>query len=164
MLATLLSKEFEEEMATSIKMLAIVPADKFDWQPHPKSMSLGKLANHIAEIHGWPKFCLDFEDVDFGLNPWDAPKSDSADGLVKISKTIGQESLNTIKAADDDTFLNKKWKMKHHGHIILDFTKYEAVRHSLGQMIHHRAQLGVFLRLLEIKIPGSYGPSADEME
>ncbi len=163
MLATLLAKEFEQEMETSLKMLKIVPSDKFSWQPHPKSMNLGKLAHHIAEIHGWPKFCVETEDVDFGINPWNPAKADDAEGLLEIVTNLSAGTLQTLKNTDDDTFLNKKWVMKHNGHIIMDFTKYEAIRHSFSQLIHHRAQLGVFLRLLDIKIPGSYGPSADEM-
>ncbi|OAQ42168.1 hypothetical protein A5893_03365 [Pedobacter psychrophilus] len=163
MLAAIIIKELKEEIATSSKMLAIVPADKLDWQPHPKSMSLGKLAGHIAEIHGWFKFCIDVEEVDFGLQPWETPKATDGAGFANIAKAFSEDSLKSLSETDDDTYLNKRWVMKYHGQLIMDFSKYEAIRHCMSQLIHHRAQLGVFLRLLDIPIPGSYGPSADEM-
>ena len=104
MLATLLAKEFEQEMETSLKMLKIVPSDKFSWQPHPKSMNLGKLAHHIAEIHGWPKFCVETEDVDFGINPWNPAKADDAEGLLEIVTNLSAGTLQTLKNIVEDTF------------------------------------------------------------
>ncbi|UBM60573.1 DinB family protein [Marinilongibacter aquaticus] len=163
MLATLLIKELEAEMATTQKMLKLVPADKLDWQPHPKSMSLAKLAGHVTEIGGWFSFCLEVEEVDFGLEPWVSPKAEDGEGFAKTALELTQNSLEALKGVSDDTLLNKRWVMKFHGQTIMDFSKYEALRHSMSQLIHHRAQLGVFLRLLDIPIPGSYGPSADEM-
>lgn len=163
MIADLLIKELEQEANASFKMLAKVPADKLDWQPHPKSMTLGKLAGHIAEIHGWIKYCIEREVMDFGIEKWEPTKADDGEGFVALTKDFTTMSVEALKLADDDTILNKRWVMKYHGQVIMDFSKYEAIRHSLAQMIHHRAQLGVFLRLLDIPIPGTYGPSADDM-
>tara|TARA_R110002124_G_scaffold55368_5_gene156647 strand:- start:206 stop:703 length:498 start_codon:yes stop_codon:yes gene_type:complete len=161
MLGSLLAKEFEAEIGTTEAMLALVPADKLDWQPHTKSMTLAKLAGHVAEIAGWPKFCLDTEEVDFGTQPWESPKASDGAGFVKIVADFALVALPALKATEDESFLDERWVMKYHGQVIMDFTKYEAIRHSFAQMIHHRAQLGVYLRLLDIPIPGSYGPSAD---
>lgn len=83
--------------------------------------------------------------------------------LQQLLKKMGEESLEILKKTSDDVYLNRRWAMKYNGQVIMDFSKYEAVRHSLSQLIHHRAQLGVFLRLLNIPIPGTYGTSADEM-
>lgn len=163
MLAALLSKELEQEMASSLKFLALVPADQLDWQPHPKSMTLGKLAAHITEIHSWFKFCIELDQIDFGLEKWESPKAADGAGFAAIAKKMGEESLEILKKTSDDVYLNQRWAMKYNGQVIMDFSKYEAVRHSLSQLIHHRAQLGVFLRLLNMPIPGTYGPSADEM-
>ena len=161
MLGSLLGKEFEAELVATKAMLALVPADKLDWQPHAKSMTMGKLANHITETVGWPKYCLDTEDVDFGLNPWVAPSASNAAEFLKIVEELAMAGVPAIKATEDETYLEKRWAMKYHGQVIMDFSKYEAVRHCFAQMIHHRAQLGVYLRLLDIPIPGTYGPSAD---
>jgi uncharacterized damage-inducible protein DinB len=163
MLSELLIKELEQESAASYKMLAIVPGDKLDWQPHLKSMTLGKLASHLTEIHSWIKFCIERTEMDFGVEKWESPTAADGEGFAAIAKNLTKESLEILKSTDDDTFLNTRWAMKYHGQMIMDFSKYEAIRHSLSQMIHHRAQLGVFLRLLDIPIPGTYGPSADEM-
>jgi uncharacterized damage-inducible protein DinB len=162
MLAPLITKELAQEMDTTAKMLALVPSDKLDFQPHPKSMTLGKLAGHLVEIHSWFKFCMEVEEVDFGLEPWETPKATDGVGFVSIAKSFGKDALKILGETSDDTYLNQRWVMKYHGQLIMDFSKYEAIRHSLSQLIHHRAQLGVFLRLLDIPIPGSYGPSADE--
>ncbi|MBU0697168.1 MAG: DinB family protein [Bacteroidetes bacterium] len=164
MLSELLVKELEQESASSFKMLVLVPGDQLNWQPHPKSMTLGKLAGHVTEIHSWIKFCIEREVMDFGIEKWEPITADNGEGFAQQAKELTKESMDALKNSDDDTFLNKRWAMKYNGQMIMDFTKYEAVRHSLSQMIHHRAQLGVFLRLLDIPIPGTYGPSADEME
>lgn len=89
MLAALISKELEQEMASSLKFLALVPADQLDWQPHPKSMSLGKLAAHITEIHSWFKFCIELEQIDFGLKKWESPKAVDGAGFAAIAKKNG---------------------------------------------------------------------------
>ena len=163
MIASLLIKELEQEMEVSYKMLALVPADTLEWQPHQKSMTLGKLASHITEICSWVKFCIDRTEMDFGIEKWESPNSHDGLGFMTIAKNLGFESVEALKQTNDDILLNQRWAMKYHGQIIMDFTKYEAIRHCISQMIHHRAQLGVFLRLLNISIPGTYGPSADSM-
>lgn len=163
MLAILLSKEFEQEMASSLKFLSLIPADQLNWQPHPKSMNLGKLAAHVTEIHSWFKFCIELDEIDFGLEKWESPKATDGVGFAAIAKKMGDESLRMLKETSDKVYLDQRWVMKYNGQFIMDFTKYEAVRHSISQLIHHRAQLGVFLRLLNIPIPGTYGPSADDM-
>lgn len=163
MLASIITKELTQELESTYKFLALVPADQLDWQPHPKSMTMKRLAGHITEICSWFKFCIELDAIDFGLEKWESPTAADGAGFVALAKPMGEESLKVLKATDDDTFLNKRWMMKYNEAVIMDFSKYEAVRHSLSQMIHHRAQLGIYLRLLNIAIPGTYGPSADEM-
>lgn len=158
----LLLKESEQEAGITRKMLALVPNDKFDWKPHPKSMTMRQLAVHIAELPAWTALMLTTTELDFASSPYKPTPAESADDLLQIlekSLTTGNESLSSAK--EDDLLPN--WTLRMGEMILASMTKYEAVRHALSQTIHHRAQLGVYLRLLNIPIPGSYGPSADEM-
>ena len=154
--------ELASETAITRKMLALVPDDRFDWSPHPKSMTLKQLATHIAEIPSWFAIAVDQDVLDFNEGSYTpAPIESNADLLALFEK-----SYETGKAALErlpENLLDKPWVMRGGDVVYLDTNKYGMVRHAFAQTIHHRAQLGVFLRLLDIPIPGSYGPSADEM-
>lgn len=157
----LLLKEMEQEAETTRKMLKIVPDDKFDWKPHPKSMSLKQLSTHLAELPSWVAMGLHTEELDFAAAPYEPrPVSNTADLLELFEKSLesGKGSLSAAKEED----LLPKWTLRNGDQILSVMTKYEVIRHAFSQTTHHRAQLGVFLRLLDIPIPGSYGPSADE--
>lgn len=159
----LLLKEMEQEAATTRKMLAIVPDDKYDWKPHPKSMSLRELAIHVAEITGWVHLVLTTDYLDFAETPYELAPVFENKALMELfekSYSSGKEALSN--ATEDD--LLKMWTMRSGEQIFSHETKAESIRHCFCQEVHHRAQLGVYLRLLNIPIPGSYGPSADEME
>ncbi|MBE7172993.1 MAG: DinB family protein [Williamsia sp.] len=158
----LLVKEFEQEAATTRKMLALVPTDKFDWKPHPKSMSIKQLTVHLAEIPSWPAMMFATDGLDFASSPYQPKQAENADGLLKLLEESIQASLDAFGKAKEEDLL-PIWTLRNGEHILAEMTKYEAIRHSFSQTTHHRAQFGVFLRLLNIPIPGSYGPSADEM-
>ncbi len=161
-LTQLLVKEMEQEIATTRKMLALVPTDQFDWKPHEKSMSLKNLAIHIAEIPGWPEHILEHEVLDFAAQPYTpSPVSNNKELLDLLEKSYSK-GKSLLENSNDDTLVNKHRKMCMGETVLADLTKYEAIRHSFAQTTHHRAQLGVYLRLLNIPIPGSYGPSADD--
>ncbi len=154
--------ELETEAITTRKMLALVPEDRFEWAPHPKSMTLKQLATHVAEIPAWYALAADQDVLDFNESSYQpAPITCKAEllALFEASYTKGVEALKRLPEA----LLDKRWIMRGGEAVYLDTTKYGMVRHVFAQTIHHRAQLGVFLRLLDIPIPGSYGPSADEM-
>jgi uncharacterized damage-inducible protein DinB len=157
----LFSRELEKEAVTTCKMLACIPDDKFNWQPHPKSMTIQRLANHIAELPGWIGMVLHTDELDFANNPYVPVDCDNtADLLVYFERTLedGRQQL----ANADESQLSKPWTLRE-GEQIYDVSpKVDVIRMALSQIIHHRAQLGVFLRLLDVPIPGSYGPSADE--
>jgi uncharacterized damage-inducible protein DinB len=158
----LLLKEIEEEAAITRKMLSIVPEDKYDWRPHPKSMSLMQLTTHIADLPSWEGMAVTTDELDFAANPYKpATVSNNAELLANFEQAYadGRAKLQ----ATNETILQEPWVLRNGDYIILTRNKYEVVRVSIAQTIHHRAQLGVFLRLLDIPIPGSYGPSADEM-
>ncbi|GEO12114.1 DinB family protein [Segetibacter aerophilus] len=157
----LLLKEMEEEAAITRKMLQRVPDDKFDWKPHERSMVMSALTVHIAELPSWVQMALTSSELDFAkMDYTPTPVSSSADLLAIFEKSYsqGREALSSAKEED----LLPEWTLRNGEQVYMVFTKYEVIRHSFAQTIHHRAQLGVYLRLLNIPIPGSYGPSADE--
>jgi uncharacterized damage-inducible protein DinB len=160
--AKILMTELENEIPVTRKMLELVPTDKYDWKPHPKSMSLRQLATHIAELPSWVSLALTTEELDFAATPYTPhPVSSTADLLSYFEKNV--EGARALLPGTSEEKLNEKWVLREGDNIYVDTTKGNMIRVSLNQIIHHRAQLGVFLRLLDIPIPGSYGPSADEM-
>ena len=158
----LLLKELDYEVQVARKMLALVPEDKFDWKPHTKSTAMKQLAIHIAELPSWITLGLNTTEMDFETNPYTPTPADHPSDLLAIlerSHESGKDSLNN--ASEED--LLPSWTLRSGKQVYSVMTKYELIRHSLNQITHHRAQLGVYLRILNIPIPGSYGPSADEM-
>ena len=157
-----LLKELEAEFNTTKKFMAIVPAYKFDWAPHEKSMKMIALATHIADLSSWPKLGVETDELDFATAPYNPPKVDNNEQLIAVFDKGIAESLASL-AEVEEAFLEKPWVLRTGDQIHAEMTKYELIRVSLNQITHHRAQLGVYLRLLNIPIPGSYGPSADDM-
>ena len=158
----LLLKELDYEVEIARKMLALVPADKFDWKPHPKSTAMGALAVHIAELPSWITLGFETTELDFETSPYTPTPIGSTEDLLRILEKSYESGKKTLSNATDDDLL-PSWTLRSGQAIFAVMTRYELARHSLNQITHHRAQLGVYLRLLNIPIPGSYGPSADEM-
>lgn len=158
----MLVKEMEQEAHTTRKMLQRIPNDKFDWQPHAKSMSIKRLANHIAELPGWVSMVLTSDELDFAKNPYtDGTNTNTTDLLEYFDTTLADGKAHLEKATEDQ--LLPDWTLRHGDEIYNVSSKAEVIRMTYCQIVHHRAQLGVYLRLLNVPIPGSYGPSADEM-
>ncbi len=157
----LLLKEYEEEAKTTRKFLERVPIDKFSWRPHEKSMTMQNLVVHIAELPGWVGMTFHTNGIDFASSPYTpTPVSSSKELLELHQKSFDSGKKALEEAAEDDLWL--EWTLQNGEQILSKLTKYETIRMSFSQTTHHRAQLGVYLRLLNIPIPGSYGPSADE--
>lgn len=155
-------KQLNQESTTTRKMLKLVPEDKWDWKPHAKSMSIRSLATHVAELPTWIPLALSTDYLDFAENPYNPVKIESNAQLVEYFEDClkqGQEALQNTP----DSELDKPWTLRNGDTIFSTAPKRDMVQISISQIIHHRAQLGVYLRLLDIPIPGSYGPSADEM-
>ena len=159
----LLLKEIEQEAQITRKFLSIVPNDKYDWKPHPKSMSIKQLATHIAELPSWITIGLTTDELDFANNPYQPEDINNATELLELFERSFADGKAHLQATNE-TILAQLWVLRSGDQVFLTQTKYDTVRVSISQTIHHRAQLGVFLRLLDIPIPGSYGPSADELE
>lgn len=159
----LLLKEMDREAETTRKMLERVPADKYDWKPHPKSMTLHQLATHLAELPSWVQLVLSTDELDLEKNPYEPKKVNSHSELMSFydqALTGGRSQL----AQSTDKDLEPMWTLRSGEAIYSVEQKAEVIRMVYCQNVHHRAQLGVYLRLLNIAIPGSYGPSADELE
>jgi uncharacterized damage-inducible protein DinB len=154
-------KELETEAITTRKMLSRVPADKFDWQPHPKSMKLGTLAIHIAELPTWVTMTFATDELDFATTPYNPPKLNGTQELLDYFEQCLADGRTQL-VESNAPLLDKTWTLRTGDMIHVAAPKTDMIRMSLSQIIHHRAQLGVYLRLLDIPIPGSYGPSADE--
>ncbi len=153
--------ELEKEAVTTRKMLERVPLDKYDWVPHEKSMKLGSLATHIAELPDWIDMVLHTTELDFEANPYTPAKLTSTNELLNYFEKSLANGRNVL-TKDNESQLELPWTLRNGKQIYSTEPKADVIRMSLSQIIHHRAQLGVYLRLLNIPIPGSYGPSADE--
>jgi uncharacterized damage-inducible protein DinB len=164
-LSEMLLPEFDQEMATTRKILERVPEGKSDWQPHGKSMTLGRLAGHVAELAGWGVNTMAQTELDFmpaGGQPYKPTIFTSrAEALELFDKNVKASREAIAKASDAD--FKVMWSLKRAGQTLMSMPRYSVLRSMvLNHIIHHRAQLGVFLRLNDVAIPGSYGPSADE--
>jgi len=157
----LLLLEFDEEMPSTRKILERVPETNFSWKPHEKSMTLGRLASHIAEL---PARCATIITTEnYVRQPGTAPflASSSAE-LVSRFDTTSSEARTALAALSEDQ-LSVIWSMKMGDRTMVSLPRGMALRRVfMNHLIHHRAQLGVFLRLLDVPIPGMYGPSADD--
>jgi uncharacterized damage-inducible protein DinB len=159
----MLLKEMEQEAETTRKMLSRVPNDKYDWQPHPKSMTVRRLATHIAELPSWVSMAITTDELDFADNPYEPEVINETPALLALfEKSYADGSSELAKTTEDELLRN--WTMRNGEQIYSVATKAEIIRMAFCQTVHHRAQLGVFLRLLDVPIPGSYGPSADETD
>lgn len=154
--------EFKQENETTTKLLQLVPMDNADWKPHEKSMSIGSLAKHVAQISGWIPIIVLQNEFDFTNRPFPPTTATTTDELLPYFKQITSDGLEILNNTTDDA-LSQPWTFKKGDHIFFTMPKAVCLRNFVfNHIVHHRAQLGVYLRLLNIPIPGSYGPSADD--
>jgi uncharacterized damage-inducible protein DinB len=158
-----LLKELNQEARTTRKMLERVPTEYFDWQPHKKSMSIQQLATHIAELPSWVTMAVTTDELDFASNPYKQEAVGNTAELLEYFERSLADGREHLENVTEET-LEEKWTLRNGDQVLHVATKGEIIRLAYCQIVHHRAQLGVFLRLLDIPIPGSYGPSADEHE
>jgi uncharacterized damage-inducible protein DinB len=157
--------EFDQEMANTRKTLERVPEDKFGWKPHEKSMAMGGLATHLSNIPTWAVYTIDQDSLDLApegkpLPPAELAKS-QAELLALFDANAAKARAAIAGASDADLF--QPWTLMSNGNTILAMPKIAVLRSFvMNHLIHHRAQLGVYLRLNDIPVPSIYGPSADE--
>lgn len=157
-----LLKEMENEARTTRKILERVPEGNYDWKPHEKSMSIRQLATHVAEITGWIPLILHTDEMDFTKMEYKPAAINNKQELIAHFEKSLSEGTSALSAVTDDKLVNETWTMRSGDIIHSADSRLENVRHCFCQIVHHRAQLGVYLRLLNIPLPGSYGPSADD--
>ena len=157
--------DFAHEASITRRLLEIVPEDRFSWQPHERSMTLGRLAGHIVEIPGWAGSIMGQEEHDLLEGSFYTPfePSSPADLLV----TFGDRVSNFLSAVldEDDAVFAEIWVLRRGTNVLFRATRQEVLRRMLfHHFIHHRGQLTVYLRLLDIPLPQSYGPTGDARE
>ena len=158
----LLLPEFDQEMANTRKMLEQLPDGRFDFQPHPKSWKVTHLAGHLADLPNWVTHTMNVEVLE--LVPGQYKPFEPANRkelLDQFDKYVSEAHAEIAKASDEE--LNKNLSMKWDGKIVMTMPRVTVLRSMvMNHLIHHRAQLGVYLRLMDVAVPGMYGPSADE--
>ncbi len=164
MIAASMLPEFDHEFATLRTALERVPEDKPDFRPHEKSMPLAQLAGHLAEIPGWVNVTVETDELDFeagGYEPYHM--TSKADLLARLDEGVAKARECLAGASDEQLMQN--WTMRTGDQVHMSMPKVAVLRSFvLNHMVHHRAQLGVYLRLNDIPVPSTYGPSADEGE
>jgi len=156
--------ELDLESATTRRVLERVPSDKLGWKPHPKSMSLGALALHVAQSPGYiASHWATQDEVDFGGGKSAAPPPPaSTDEILAAHDASAKQAREALTAIGDEG-MRKRWKATAGGQTVFDMPKAALVRSIvMNHTYHHRGQLSVYLRLLDVPVPSIYGPSADE--
>jgi uncharacterized damage-inducible protein DinB len=157
-----LRTEFDREAQTTRKHLKRLPHDKLDWRPHEKSFTARALASHIAEMAGWADAILNQDGLDFDPATYKPYLAASVEDLLKTFDDNIAKGKQALADATDDT-LAQSWSFKIMGRVRFEKSKGDVFRDfALSHIIHHRGQFSVYLRLLNVPVPGSYGPSADE--
>jgi len=164
-LAASLLPEWDQEMAGLRKTLERIPDDKLDWKPHEKSMTFGGLATHLANLPHWAKVTMETDDLDYapvGEEPQREEAVESVQHALELFDARLAEARAAIAAARDERLLGP-WTLLAGGETLFTMPRIAVLKSMIvNHMIHHRAQLGVYLRLNDLPVPALYGPSADE--
>lgn len=152
-------EEFDQEMATTRRLLERVPGDQGQWKPHEKSFPLGHLAQLVALMPGWITQTLLKPDIDLASGSGYSYE-ETATLLALFDRNVqeAREALSSVTGAE----LDASWSLKRGGEVLMTFPRRVVVRQHLSHLVHHRGQLTVYLRLLDVPIPSIYGPTADE--
>lgn len=164
-LSAALLPEFDQEMKNTRKTLERLPEDKFGWKPHEKSWAMGGLATHAANMVSWASSIIEKDSLDLAPNGVPIPQAQAVKSrqelLAMFDKNVAAARA-AIAGASDEHWM-KPWTLQHSGKTLLSMPKIAVVRSFvMNHIIHHRAQLGVYLRLNDVAVPAIYGPSADE--
>jgi uncharacterized damage-inducible protein DinB len=160
-IAETLLPEFDHEMSSTRKLLECVPDGKFAWKPHEKSMALGRLASHVAEIPSYVTVTINLPALEIGPGHQPFNVASKAEILAAFDKNVADARAALAGASDEN--LTQPWSLIFGGHTAFTMPRAAVLRNmAMNHLIHHRAQLGVYLRLNDVAIPGMYGPSADQ--
>lgn len=157
--------EFDQEMANTRKMLERLPTDKLGWKPHARSFDLGGLASHIATMVDWTTDIMAKDSFDFappGAPPYKPPQANSTEEVLALFDKSAAAARGALAGATDEKFL-QPWSLLGGGKVFFTMPRIACIRSFvMNHTIHHRGQLSVYLRLLDVAVPGMYGPSADD--
>jgi uncharacterized damage-inducible protein DinB len=161
-IAEALLEEMEDEVAATRKVLERVPEDKLDWTPHAKSMNMGRLANHVAEVPEWAPMFLSATEFDITSMEGPPPQADTVAGMLEKFDAAVKTAQESIGKSSDEDF-GVAWTLKNAGETMFTASRFSVLRRWLmNHLIHHRAQLGVYLRMNDVAVPQTLGPTADE--
>ena len=161
-ISDLLLAEFEHEASKTRTMLERVPDNGGDFAPHQKSMALGRLASHVAELAGFGLAVLTGPGMDFGPGTYTPLPFESGAQLVRVFDAGAAKVREALPKVSDAEW-SENWKLSFSGRTLFEGRRFVAYRQMfLNHIVHHRAQLGVYLRLNNVAVPSTYGPSADE--
>jgi len=155
--------EFDQEMANTRRVLERVPEDKLAWQPHQKSMTLWRLATHLADLVGFVATVLETDGVDTAGRPGQFPAAVGTrqELLDRFDRNLSRARESLARATDER--MSQTWVRKRGDEVIFEMSRTSVLRMlMMNHLIHHRGQLTVYLRLNDVPVPGMYGPSADE--
>jgi uncharacterized damage-inducible protein DinB len=158
-LADTLLPEFDQEMGITRRVIERVPSEKGAWKPHPKSTSLGHLTQLVATMPGWLVHMIDGNNIN--LSESEGYSLQTTESLLQQFDALVAKARGKINGAKDDDF-QLSWSLMMGETPVWTATRWEAVRNTINHLVHHRAQLTVYLRLIDVPVPATYGPSADE--
>jgi uncharacterized damage-inducible protein DinB len=156
--------ELDREAPRTRRALEQVPAGKDDWKPHDKSMALGRLAGMIATMPSWIVFITKQDELDLTPKPgqeWKLPGQNELTAALDKSVADARAALESV---DDNLLLTTRWRLRAGGQVVSEADRHVALRDMMNHLAHHRGQLTVYLRLLGVKVPAIYGPSADDQQ
>ncbi|MGE5518797.1 MAG: DinB family protein [Candidatus Dadabacteria bacterium] len=157
-----LIEEFKTEAASTRRMLERVPEDKYSWKPHDKSTTIGRLATHVAELPRLIAIVLTTDELNFAASKFVPVTASSKDDLIRIFEDNYGKAVNALQNSKEEDY-NSRWSLKSGDHTIFTLSKLASIRRmGINHILHHRGQLSVYLRLLDVPVPGMYGPTADE--
>jgi uncharacterized damage-inducible protein DinB len=165
-LTELLLSELDREVPRSRRALQEVPAGKYDWKPHDKSMIFGYLANMVATMPSWVAMGITMNELDVAPASGSAMKQEkleTSEALVKALEASAADARKALNGTNDE-FLMTSWKLLARGQVVMDTPRWEMIQDTLNHWAHHRGQMTVYLRLMGAKVPSIYGPSADDQQ
>jgi len=158
-----LAAELKHEAASTRRMLERVPTEHLAWKPHDKSMTLRRLASHIAHLPYLATIIMGANEMDFLNTPYKLTESTDNSALLQLFDDTLAKAIEALQSSNEES-LREMWTLRRGDHIIFQLPRIAAYRTMVvNHFIHHRGQLSVYLRLLDVPVPGMYGPSADEM-
>lgn len=161
-IAAALIGEMQHEAIATRACLERIPAEKFDWKPHEKSMSFGKLASHVAEMFAWTPTTLQQAELDFSKIEYKPHEPTTTEDLLEYLDKNVAEAIDALRNTPDEQFMDN-WTMRNGETVYFTMPKVAVMRSFvMNHIVHHRGQLSVYLRLNDIAVPSIYGPSADE--